>query len=79
MEKVHHFKPNEKKNKDRKITLQNIRKNFEDYKKKEKYSFLKDNMLKYNITELNSNSNNAVINLNMFTDKQKLIWINNIL
>jgi serine/threonine protein kinase len=87
VEKVHHFKPNEKKNKDRKITLQNIRKNFEDYKKKEKYSFLKDNMLKYNITELNSNSNNpnkqvndnksilinnAVINLNMFTDKTEI-------
>jgi hypothetical protein len=87
VEKIHHFKPNEKKNKDRKITLQNIRKNFEDYKKKEKYSFLKDNMLKYNITELNSNSNNpnkqvndnksilinnAVINLNMFTDKTEI-------
>ena len=84
VEKVRHFKNNEKKNKDRKITLQNIRKNFEDYKKKEKYSFLKDNILKYNITELNNNQNkqindnksilinNAVINLNMFTDKTEI-------
>ena len=88
VEKVRHFKTNEKKSKDRKITLQNIRKNFEDYKKKEKFSFLKDNILKYNITELNSNNiniqnkqvndnksiliNNAVINLNMFTDKTEI-------
>ena len=88
VEKVRHFKNNEKKNKDRKITLQNIRKNFEDYKKKEKFSFLKDNILKYNITELNNNNinnqnkhvndnksiliNNAVINLNMFTDKTEI-------
>ena len=88
VEKVRQFKNNEKRNKDRKITLQNIRKNFETNKKKEK---LKDNMLKYNITELSNNSNsntnnvnkqindnksilinNAVINLNMFTDKTEI-------
>ena len=85
MEKVRHFKNNDKRNKERKITLQNIRKNFEDYKKKEKLNFLKENILKYNITELNSNNpnkqindnksiliNNAVINLNMFADKTEI-------
>ena len=84
VEKVRHFKNNEKKSKDRKITLQNIRKNFEDYKRKEKLNFLKENILKYNITELNNTNqkavndnksiliNNAVINLNMFTDKTEI-------
>ena len=85
VEKVRHFKNNDKRNKERKITLQNIRKNFEDYKKKEKLNFLKENILKYNITELNSNNpnkqindnksiliNNAVINLNMFADKTEI-------
>ena len=84
VEKVRHFKNNEKKGKDRKITLQNIRKNFEDYKRKEKLNFLKENILKYNITELNNTNqkavndnksiliNNAVINLNMFTDKTEI-------
>ena len=86
VEKVRHFKNYEKRNKDRKIALQNIHKNFEEHKKKEKLSFLRDNILKYNITELNSNNNqnkpvndnksilinNAVINLNMFTDKTEI-------
>ena len=85
VEKVRHFKNNDKRSKERKITLQNIRKNFEDYKKKEKLNFLKENILKYNITELNSNNpnkqindnksiliNNAVINLNMFADKTEI-------
>ena len=85
VEKVRHFKNYEKRNKDRKIALQNIHKNFEEYKKKEKLSFLKDNILKYNITELTTNNpikpvndnksiliNNAVINLNMFTDKTEI-------
>ena len=84
VEKVRHFKNNEKKGKERKITLQNIRKNFEDYKRKEKLNFLKENILKYNITELNNTNqkavndnksiliNNAVINLNMFTDKTEI-------
>ena len=86
IEKVRHFKNNEKKSKDRKITLQNIRKNFEINKKKEKMAFLKENILKYNITEVNNNTNNinkindnksilinnAVINLNMFSDKTEI-------
>ncbi len=85
IEKVKIFKTNEKRGKDRKITLQNIRKNFEDNKKRGKLAFLRDNILKYNITELSNNNNNkhpndnksilinnAVINLNMFTDKTEI-------
>ena len=85
VEKVKIFKTNEKRGKDRKITLQNIRKNFEDNKKRGKLAFLRDNILKYNITELSNNNNNkhpndnksilinnAVINLNMFTDKTEI-------
>jgi serine/threonine protein kinase len=86
VEKVRHFKNNEKK-KDKKITLQNIRKNFDSDKKKEKMNIFKENLLKYNITELSNNLNNvnkqindnksilinnAVINLNMFTDKTEI-------
>ena len=67
--------------------LQNIRKNFDSDKKKEKMNIFKENLLKYNITELSNNLNNvnkqindnksilinnAVINLNMFTDKTEI-------
>ena len=87
-----HFKSNEKKiNRDKKITLQNIRKNFDIYyKQKDKINFIKENALKYNITDVNTNMNNnnnnikqindnksilinnAVINLNMFSDKTEI-------
>ena len=89
VEKVRHFKNNNKKNKDRTLTLQIIPKNYEGNKKKEKMNIIKENLLKYNITELSNNSNtnnvnnqtndnksilinNAVINLNMFTDKTEI-------
>ena len=86
-----HFKSNEKKiNRDKKMTLQNIRKNFDIYyKQKDKINFIKENALKYNITDVNTNMNNnnnikqindnksilinnAVINLNMFSDKTEI-------
>ena len=72
-------------NKNKKLTLQNIRKKFGE-NKKNKISLLDEHLLKYNITELNSYNinnnkqndnksiliNNAVINLNMFTDKTEI-------
>ena len=84
-----HFKSTDKKlfkvNKNKKLTLQNIRKKFGE-NKKNKISLLDEHLLKYNITELNSYNinnnkqndnksiliNNAVINLNMFTDKTEI-------
>ena len=74
-----------KANKNKKLTLQNIRKKFGE-NKKNKISLLDEHLLKYNITELNSYNvnnnkqndnksiliNNAVINLNMFTDKTEI-------
>ena len=87
-----YFKSTDKKifkiNKNRKLTLQNLRKQFGD-KSKDKISILNDHFLKYNITELNNNKqnnindnksiliNNAVINLNMFTDKTEINFDNN--
>ena len=92
-EVIRHYKTTDKKifkiNKNKKLTLQNIRKKFGE-KSKDKIS-LNEHILKYNITELNSNNNNnnishnkhindnksilinnAVINLNMFTDKTEI-------
>ena len=82
-----YFKSSDKKlykiNKNTKLTLQNLRKQFGE-KSKDKISILNDHFLKYNITELNNNNNNqnndnksilinnAVINLNMFTDKTEI-------
>jgi 5'-AMP-activated protein kinase catalytic alpha subunit len=84
-----HFKSTEKKlfkvNKNKKLTLQNIRKKFGE-NNKNKISLLDEPLLKYNITELNSYNNNnnkqndnksilinnAVINLNMYTDKTEI-------
>ena len=84
-----HFKSTDKKlfkvNKNKKLTLQNIRKKFGE-NNKNKISLLDEHILKYNITELNSYNinnnkqndnksiliNNAVINLNMFTDKTEI-------
>ena len=73
-------------NKNKKLTLQNLRKKFGE-KSKDKVSLLNEHILKYNITELNSNKtnndnksiliNNAVINLNMFTDKTEINIDNN--
>ena len=78
-------------NKNRKLTLQNLRKNFGE-KSKDKISLLNERLLKYNITELNNNNNvirkqnndnksilinNAVINLNMFSDKTEINIDNN--
>ena len=74
-----------KANKNKKLTLQNIRKKFGE-NKKNKISLIDEHLLKYNITELNSYNvnnnkqndnksiliNNAVINLNMFTDKTEI-------
>ena len=90
-----YFKSTDKKifkiNKNKKLTLQNLRKKFRE-KSKDKISILNDHLLKYNITELNSNNNNniknnndnksilinnAVINLNMFTDKTEININNN--
>ena len=87
-----YFKSTDKKifkiNKNRKLTLQNLRKQFGD-KSKDKISILNEHFLKYNITELNNNKqnnnndnksiliNNAVINLNMFTDKTEINIDNN--
>ena len=82
-----YFKSTDKKlfkiNKEKKLTLQNLRKKFGE-KSKDKISILNEHLLKYNITELNNNHNNqnndsktilinnAVINLNMFTDKTEI-------
>ena len=85
-----YFKSTDKKifkiNKNKKLTLQNLRKKFGE-KSKDKISILNDHLLKYNITELNNNKtnndnksiliNNAVINLNMFTDKTEINIDNN--
>ena len=77
--------------KNRKLTLQNLRKKFGE-KSKDKISLLNERLLKYNITELNNNNNinskqnhdnksilinNAVINLNMFSDKTEINIDNN--
>ena len=72
-------------NQNKKLTLQNIRKKFCE-NKKNKITLLDEHLLKYNITELNPYNinnnkqndnksiliNNAVINLNMFTDKTEI-------
>ena len=91
-----YFKSTDKKifriNKNKKLTLQNLRKQFQE-KSKDKISLLNEHILKYNITELNNNTNNhnlkhnndnksilinnAVINLNMFTDKTEINIDNN--
>ena len=76
------FKINKNK---KKLTLQNLRKKFGE-KSKDRISLLNEQLLKYNITELNTNNintnknndsksiliNNAVINLNMYTDKTEI-------
>ena len=78
-------------NKNRKLALQNLTKKIEDNKSKDKISIANDHFLKYNITELNNNNkqnnnnndnksiliNNAVINLNMYTDKTEINIDNN--
>ena len=78
-------------NKNRKLALQNLTKKIEDNKSKDKISIANDHFLKYNITELNNNNkqnnnnndnksiliNNAVINLNMYTDKTEININNN--
>ena len=91
-----YFKSTDKKifkiNKNKELTLQNLRKKFRE-KSKDKISILNEHLLKYNITELNNNNNNnnikqnndnksilinnAVINLNMFTDKTEININNN--
>ena len=85
-----HFKSTDKKifkiNKNKKLTLQNLRKKIGE-KSKDNIPILNEHLLKYNITELNNNKtnndnksiliNNAVINLNMFTDKTEINIDNN--
>ena len=89
-----YFKSTDKKlfkiNKNKKLTLQNLRKKFGE-KSKDKISILNEHLMKYNITELSNNANNnkinndnksilinnAVINLNMFTDKTEINIDNN--
>ena len=87
-----YFKSTDKKifkiNKNKKLTLQNLRKKFGEKSK----DILNEHLLKYNITELNHTNNNnikpnndnksilinnAVINLNMYTDKTEINIDNN--